>query len=110
MFQKVPRAELERRLYDAHAQEPSLQRLGADWKMFSKAMLQIRKQGYCVSVGELDPDKTGMAAPIFDEKHRILGSLTLVGATGRFQAFNPDFLAGLVVGAASRLTSRIAGT
>ncbi len=98
-----------RRLYDAHASAPDLQRLGGDWKEFSKAMLKIRKQGYCVSVGELDTDKTGMAAPIFDEKQRILGSLTLVGATGRFQAFNPEFLAGLVVQSAAKVTARIAG-
>lgn len=98
-----------RKVYDAHAGEPDLARLGADWKSFSKAMLAIRKAGYCISRGELDPDKTGIAAPIFDERQRILGSLTLVGAIARFDAFNEHFLANLITTAARRVTAGIAG-
>lgn len=98
-----------RRLHDDHAGTSELQRLGANWKVFSKAMLQIRKQGYCISVGELDPDKTGIAAPIFDEKHRILGSITLVGMNERFAAFNQSFLVNLIVDAARQVTERIDG-
>lgn len=97
-----------KRLYEQHAHEPDLQRLGPTWKDFSKTMLQIRKQGYCISVGELDADKTGLAAPIFDEKKRVLGSITLVGNTERFQAFNESYLSGLITGAASDITQRIA--
>lgn len=99
-----------RRLYDAHTETPDLQRLGPTWKDFSKALLQIRKQGYCISVGELDPDKTGIAAPIFDEKHRILGSITLVGSKERFEAFNQNFLLNLIVDAAQQITLRIDGS
>lgn len=96
-----------RRLYDAHLDTPDLLRLGPDWKVFSKAMLQIRKQGHCISTGELDPDKTGIAAPIFDEKRRILGSITLVGSNERFQAFNQRFLIDLIAAAAQQVTQRI---
>ena len=96
-----------RKIYDAHASDPDLLRLGGDWKHFSKAMLQIRKQGFCISVGELDAEKTGLAAPIFDEKQRILGSLTLVGPTERFEAFNQGFLATLVTTAAAGITEQI---
>lgn len=96
-----------RRVYDKHADNPDLLRLGADWKLFSKAMLQIRKQGYCLSRGELDPDKTGLAAPIFDDKKRVLGSITLVGSHGRFAAFNEDFLARRIGQAAREITQSI---
>ena len=72
-------------------------------------MLRIRKDGYCASEGELDPSKSGIAAPIFDEKQRILGSTTLAGRSERFNAFNRTFLAGLVVNAARKITERIAG-
>lgn len=98
-----------RRLYDAHEGTPELLRLGASWKEFARSMLQVRKQGYCISVGELDPDKTGIAAPIFDEKGRVLGSISLVGASGRFQAFTEEFLIRQVVDAAQRITLRIGG-
>jgi DNA-binding IclR family transcriptional regulator len=98
-----------RRLYDVHEGTPDLHRLGPSWKDFSKSMLQIRKQSYCISVGELDPDKTGIAAPIFDEKQRILGSISLVGSSERFKAFNQEFLVRLIVDAAQLITARIDG-
>ena len=83
--------------------------MGSNWKDFSKVMMKIRKEGYCVSEGELDPGKTGIAAPIFDEKQRILGSITLAGNTERVNAFNREFLSGLITDAARKITARIAG-
>lgn len=95
-----------RRLYDQHLQAAT--HIAPTWKDFSKAMLSIRKSGYCVSRGELDQGMAGIAAPIFDEKRRILGSLTLVGSTERFNAFHESFLANLVCVAASHITADIA--
>lgn len=97
-----------KRIYETHKDQPDLIRLGNSWKEFSKSMLLIRKQGYCISVGELDTEKTGLAAPIFDEKNRVLGSITLVGNTERFQAFNEDFLSGLITKAAQQITQGMA--
>ncbi|MCP1574461.1 transcriptional regulator [Herbaspirillum rubrisubalbicans] len=102
----LPR-QLRKHFDQASAEE--LRLVGTNWKDFSKVMLKIRKDGYCVSVGELDPGKTGIAAPIFDEKQRILGSITLAGNTERVNAFNRDFLSGLITDAASKITARIAG-
>lgn len=97
-----------RRIYDQHEQSPDVHRLGATWKEFSRAMLQLRKQGYSRSKGELDADKAGIAAPIFEEKGRVIGSISLVGSVQRLQAFNEDYLATLLTGAAATLTRRIA--
>lgn len=94
-----------RRVYDQHADNPDLQRLGADWKSFSRGMLTIRKQGYCLSHGELDADKTGLAAPLFDDKKRVLGSITLVGSHERFAAFREDFLARRICQAAQEISA-----
>jgi DNA-binding IclR family transcriptional regulator len=97
-----------RRIFD-NATDEDLRFIGSTWKACSKTMLRIRKDGYCISEGELDPGKTGIAAPIFDEKQRILGSITLAGNSERFNAFNRSFLSGLVTGAAGQITARIAG-
>jgi len=97
-----------RRIYDAHASKPELEHLGMSWKDFSKSLLAIRKAGYCISESELYPGRTGVAAPIFDEKRRVLGSITLVGRNERFRAFQESFLCNLVVTASAELTSRIA--
>eukprot|EP01037_Dinobryon_pediforme_P021713 gene21713-22656_t len=97
-----------RRLFD-NAAPSDLERIGSTWKDFSKVMLRIRKDGFCVSEGELDPGKSGIAAPIFDEKQRILGSITLAGNSDRLNAFNRDFLSELITDAANKITIRIAG-
>lgn len=97
-----------RRLYDAHANQDQLLHLGLEWKPFTKSLLAIRKQGYCISESELYPGRSGVAAPIFDEKRRILGSMTLVGRSERFHAFQRNYLCDLVMGAAAELTTRIA--
>lgn len=97
-----------RRIFDAHAGDPDLARLGLDWKTFNKGLLAIRKQGYCLSEAELHADRAGVAAPVFDEKGRVLGSLTLVGRIERFRAFQQAWLCGLVTDAAAELTARIA--
>jgi DNA-binding IclR family transcriptional regulator len=97
-----------RRVYERYAQSADLQRLGEDWKAFSRAMLQLRRQGYSLSKGELDVGKAGIAAPIFDEKGRILGSISMVGSIERVEAFNEAYLARLLRGAAAELTRRIA--
>lgn len=97
-----------RRLFDG-ATPADLERVGKTWKEFSKLMLRARKDGYCISEGELDPGKSGIAAPIFDEKRRILGSITLAGDSDRFNAFNREFLARQITDAAREITARIAG-
>lgn len=98
-----------RRVYDSHSESPDLRELGQDWKAFSRTMLQLRKQGYSLSKGQLDPGKVGVAAPIFDEKGRVLGSISLVGSHERFDAFNESFVARLICGSASEISRRIAG-
>jgi DNA-binding IclR family transcriptional regulator len=71
-------------------------------------MLQIRKQGFCLSPGEVEPGRCGLSAPIFDDKHRVLGSITLVGSDQRFAAFDEAYLSGLICGAATEITRRMA--
>ncbi len=97
-----------RRVFDEHAHDSDLLHVGQTWKEFSRAMLEIRKQGWCRSSGEVNLNMTGIAAPIFDEKNRILGSITLMGSTERYDAFNPDFVQKRVTDAARTVTQRIA--
>ena len=97
-----------RRVHDTHAQAPELHALGADWKSFTRAMLEVRRQGWCLSRGELDSDKTGLAAPIFDDRQRVLGSVTLVGLHDRFAAFDDGRLVGLITAAGREITQRMA--
>lgn len=97
-----------RRVYDQHQGEADVQRLGADWKAFSKALAEVRKQGWAVSTGEvLDATKVGIAAPIFGERGHVLGSLTLIGNAARLQVFREDYITQRVVEGAREITQRL---
>jgi DNA-binding IclR family transcriptional regulator len=96
----------QRRLFEAHRDMPDVKAIGAQWKTFSAALEKVCAQGYWVSAGELQPEKTGVSAPVFVQNH-ILGSLTLVGSTARFAALREDYVVKCVVDAAAEVTRRI---
>ncbi|MBL8335952.1 MAG: IclR family transcriptional regulator [Rhodoferax sp.] len=96
-----------RQLYEQHTSEPEILQLLGDWKTFSRAMLQVRRLGYCLSRGELEPGRCGLSAPIFDYQRRVLGSISLVGSEQAFAAFDPGHMNHLVVSAAAEITRRI---
>jgi DNA-binding IclR family transcriptional regulator len=97
-----------RRVYEQVSGTPDSLAIGDDWTAFSRVMASIRKQGWCLSRGELDPGKTGLAAPIFDDKQRVMGSVTLVGSNERFASFEASFLRELVCQAGEEITRRMA--
>ncbi|WP_440534567.1 IclR family transcriptional regulator [Variovorax sp. YR566] len=53
-----------RRLYEDHAADIAAAGLGGNFKEFRARMVQIQRDGYVVSVGELDPDAAGAAVPV----------------------------------------------
>jgi len=44
----------------------------------------VRRQGYAVSTGEWQREASGIAAPIFDQRHEIIAALTISGPSQRF--------------------------
>ena len=96
-----------RRLFEAHEHDPDLQAIGVQWKTFSKALAEVRKRGYEISSGEMHTGKMGVAAAVFADKGRVLGSLTLIGTVPRFQAFREDYLSERVVETAREISRRI---
>jgi DNA-binding IclR family transcriptional regulator len=67
---------------------------------------EIRADGCCVTIGEVDADATGVAAPIRAESGRLFGGLTLAGPTGRF-ADRLDELVERVRNAADEIARRL---
>jgi DNA-binding IclR family transcriptional regulator len=43
----------------------------------------IRRNYYCASFGERDPDTSGISAPVFGAGQQLLGALTVAGPTSR---------------------------
>jgi len=65
-------------LYAHDAAEIAAAGLGDDWDAFRGQLAALRRQGFIVSMGELDPGRVGIAAPIFDRDRAVLGSLSFV--------------------------------
>lgn len=81
--------------------------LGTSWETFRAGLRRIREAGFVQTQAEFQPGIASIAAPIFNSRNEVLGSLMLAIGTGhpdlrRFPAFAPD-----VVEAAGETTRQI---
>ncbi len=65
-------------LFAREAAEIAAAGLGDTWDEFRGTLAALRRSGVCISMGEIDAGRVGIAAPIFDGERTILGSLTFV--------------------------------
>jgi DNA-binding IclR family transcriptional regulator len=65
-------------LFARRAHEIAAAGLGDNWDAFKRALAALRRDDVCITKGEVDPGRVGIAAPIFDPEQAILGSLTFV--------------------------------
>ncbi|WP_375401652.1 IclR family transcriptional regulator [uncultured Amnibacterium sp.] len=70
----------------------------------------IREQGYCVTRGELDPDTIGIAAPIWDDQHRVVAGLSVVAVKRRVPEERVDGLLAQVRAASATVSDLVALT
>ena len=49
--------------------------LGSNWEKFRDTLSKIRKDGMAITEGEFNPGVIGIAAPVFNSEHAILGSV-----------------------------------
>jgi len=77
-----------RSLYARNQAEIEAAGLGQSWDEFRTGLARIRKEGYAVSKGEAHPGVVGIAAPVFNSKGLILGSVGI--AFGEEYAPNVD--------------------
>lgn len=96
-----------RRIYNAHDGDADRDKIGKDWKAFSKALSQNKRDGYYISRSELDPGTVGIAAPILDRTGDVLGSLTIAYNITTPPARAEAELVDIVVGSAHQLSDAI---
>jgi DNA-binding IclR family transcriptional regulator len=75
-----------------HADEIRAAGLGANWEEFRQAMARIRREGTCVTRGEVVPGLVGIGAPVFDADRRILGSIVFAVPEARVAELGEDRL------------------
>ncbi|MCL4801904.1 MAG: IclR family transcriptional regulator [Burkholderiales bacterium] len=100
----LPRGR-QRQLFERHREEAAA--IGRDWEAFQAELQAIRRAGYGVSVGELDPHNAGIAVPVLDDDGQVLGSLCLVLPRQRLEFVNVERLVSLAREAAARMTHLI---
>jgi len=75
MLPYLPPREL-RRVYDSDPVGAAA--IGASWADFRQAIKRLRKAGYAVTHGEVDPGNIGIGVALLDDSKRPIGSLSYV--------------------------------
>jgi DNA-binding IclR family transcriptional regulator len=96
----LPRAQQQRIHKRAQQEETGGE---DDWNTRRAGWTAIRKQGYAISIGELDPGVVAVAAPIFDAQGSILATVAVVLRKQRYDLINKTQLTELVMDAARRI-------
>jgi len=81
--------------------------LGSDWERFLKTLKSYRSTGYCHSTGEVLPQVSGIAAPIFNGSKQIMGSLAIAMNTSDLDKAAINDLGEIVIKASERMTQII---
>jgi DNA-binding IclR family transcriptional regulator len=97
----------QKREYEQNQEEIHTAGLGHDWKSFSAVLREIRKRGYCVSRGEVDRGRMGIAAPIFNPAGHVAHSLSIVTLDERTSSADEDRLIMHIITAAERISEKL---
>jgi len=90
-------------LFQHHADEIAAAGLGHTFDEFRTTLAAVRRAGVSVTHGEIDPGRTGIAAPIFDRERGVLGSLSLALPSARIDDALIERLAPLTVAGARKV-------
>jgi DNA-binding IclR family transcriptional regulator len=95
-------------LFAAKAKEIAKAGLGQSWEQFATELKALRRARVCVTRGEVDRGRIGIAAPIFDKEGSILGSLTFVVLESRTDGRVIDRLVPLTIAGAREIEHSMA--
>lgn len=95
------------KLSGLHAGEITEAGLPADWPSLRRYYSQIRKAGYYLSNGELEPNLAALAAPLHHADGNIAGAISLVTSVQRMAVIDVTKLAPLVMRAAKDISARM---
>jgi DNA-binding IclR family transcriptional regulator len=96
---------LQEELYHQHPEDAALSSLGASWEEVKGNLRSIRRAGYAISVGELDPVNVGIAVPLMLEKTMAPSSIVLVLSAVRYRTTDVDAIVRAALLAQERILS-----
>lgn len=96
------------KLVAAHADELASSTLGSSWDEIAAALKAIRKSGYAISVGELDPSNVGIGVPLVSDDATFPSSIVLVLSAARYKTTNLDSIVEVALASRDTILSRLA--
>jgi DNA-binding IclR family transcriptional regulator len=96
------------RIYKEHSAEFAEVNLGDSWPAVRRSMAEVRRAGFAVSHGEIDPERVCIAAPVFDLEGKVLAALGLSVLARQTNDALLAELTPLVIAAARRIEDRMA--
>lgn len=101
-----PPAEVAQILGDAPPQRFTASTL-VDPDAIGERLENIRKNGYALSRGELDPDVLGIAAPIRGHDDAVRAAVSIAALSSRVNAKQAKAMSAAVLDAAAKITERV---
>lgn len=105
LVSQLPRQHLTR-LYETNRDDAQAEGLGENWAEFRTRLSRIRRQGFYLSFGELEPTVGGAAVPIVSPDKDLTGALALVGTIPALKAAGEDQLRAWLEAAAVKIQAR----
>lgn len=102
----MPPAEVAQILLDAPPQRFTVSTL-VDPEAIQARLMHIRKEGYALSRGELDPDVLGIAAPIRGHDDSVRAAVSIAAPSSRVPAKEAKAMTVSVLDAAAKITERV---
>lgn len=93
----------------ANTMEKLTHRTITDRTLIEGELERIRKHGYATSVEEISEGAAGIAMPIFDSSHEVIGSVGIIGPADRFLKLDTDVLVGYLKSSAAGITRNLGG-
>ena len=93
-----------RGLYAEHSNEIATAGMGDDWPAFRAALKCIRRDGFYISRGELEPDLSAIAVPILMGVPESAAAITLVASRERFEILHQPILVSILCEAAAQIS------
>lgn len=103
----LPRAALVR-LYEGNADTIAADGMGTSWKEFRKFLSQIRKDGFYLSLGEVEADVAAAAVPVLDDEKEVVATLSIAGLTSDLERIGFDRIRTCLVHSAHLIQERLA--
>lgn len=96
-------APTQNKIHAAHKAEIAAAGLGLSREAFRSALAAIRREGYCVSLAELDAGNVGVAVPLANDTFSGRGSLALVIRRALYEVMDKNLMIESLKEAAARI-------